>query len=342
MRKEFTENDVTVEKLNGKKVREDIEAGLLKQVKVSEVITGVNQIVQQLPFLYTLNSAKDAVRLRYPLGCTQNDLMIKGNGQKVGVILKDNKIFALPDIVDLSLPNIQLGFFTAMSFVTGQYFLFQINKELERINKQLKEILLKLDAEGRCKVKAYFDAIQRIYKEYCNTTDLRALQAYMNAIIQIQIDLKERMENYKEDIETDIQHIYSDNKINNLSESSNKYLDDLKWYQISGEVYLRSIIMKIILKEKYEEDFIVCQKKEILDIINEYNRNIQEYRGRVRDAIINKKRKGAIQVYNQVEEAYKDFELKRYIQLLDAYVYDMKNNSYIYYKGNVYKEICSK
>ena len=127
MGKKFTENNVIVEKMDTKKVREDIEAGLLKEVKVSEVVAGVNQIVQHLPILCTLNSAKDAICLRYPLGCSQDDLMIKGNGQKVGVIVKGNKIFALPEIRKFTLPSIQLGFFTAMSFVTGQYFLFQIH-----------------------------------------------------------------------------------------------------------------------------------------------------------------------------------------------------------------------
>ena len=82
--------------------------------------------------------------------------MIRENGKFAG----SGSFYAMPAQVVL------MGAFTAMSVVSGQYFLSQINNEMRMMNMKLDEILEFLYGEKKAELMAEMSFIRYAYENY--------------------------------------------------------------------------------------------------------------------------------------------------------------------------------
>ena len=103
----------------------------------------ISELVQHLPNMVAAGSMANAYTISFPKGLPHTLMKLsqaKGGGYTTS-IMKNGKIAGQASLFQMTGQAAVLGAFTAMSIVTGQYFLAQINRELRTISKKMDEIL---------------------------------------------------------------------------------------------------------------------------------------------------------------------------------------------------------
>ena len=104
----------------------------------------VSGLLQYLPQAAAGNALKGTFRVEFPQGIS---------GQATFIPTSE------------SAPAL-LGLFTALSVVTSQYFLAQINQNLEEVQKKLDQVLNFLYSDKECEIYAEMQAVRTIYVNY--------------------------------------------------------------------------------------------------------------------------------------------------------------------------------
>lgn len=162
-----------------------------------------------------------------------------------------------------SAPQIALGVFTALSMVTGQYFMSQINGKMALLKEGVDRIENFLDAAQRSKLKAACqemeDIINRIEyiigdEKQLNTTieQIHAIQRIaQESIFFCQEQLKNEQNNLKkEDKDIDIT-----NKINTIGKYMSQYNMSVQLYSVATllEVQIRDLDNSAEIKAYYNQ-----------------------------------------------------------------------------------------
>lgn len=116
-----------------------------------------NSLMGQLPALVSAKALSGAYKVIMPSG-SSGTLMKLQSGYLSTVMVKEGKIVAQAGLQSISGLVSPMVIFSAMSFITGQYFMSEINKSLEDIVSEIKGIrkLLLLEQESAIFSKAIF------------------------------------------------------------------------------------------------------------------------------------------------------------------------------------------
>lgn len=169
-------------------VCDDDSAALVRQGyrKISNV---AGPIFNQLPGIVGANIAASAYKINLPEGFTINDLMrLKRNGELTTVLKKGGKgaFQGSASLVSTGPAAVVMGIFIALSVITSQYFLAEINKNLENIKQRISKIDFFLRLEKRCELLSNIDFLQEIHRDYEHIVmNPSHHQAVLNRIIEI-------------------------------------------------------------------------------------------------------------------------------------------------------------
>jgi len=151
----------------------------------------VLSFIQYIPALYNVKQAemlKGAYKVVFPEGAVGE--LIKYKNGMLGTPLINNGKFGSTHAGLVPMQNISLTplvAFTVLSAITGQYFMAKINKSLERISKDVKEIISMFlddkEAENKA-ILGFYTYIRENLNIILNNTDLRIatltnLQSYL-------------------------------------------------------------------------------------------------------------------------------------------------------------------
>ena len=116
-----------------------------------------NSLISQIPNLLSANALSNAYKIVIPPN-TSGSLMKLQNGLLSSVMVQDGKIVAHAGLQSFSGLASPMVVFSALSFITGQYFLSEINSSLDSIVSEIKGIrkLLLLEKESVIFSKALF------------------------------------------------------------------------------------------------------------------------------------------------------------------------------------------
>lgn len=108
-------------------------------------IGSASALLNQLPGLIGSTQLNGTYRVVFPEGAT-GKLMQMRNGLNTTAIVNDsNKIVAQAGLQSLSNLATPFAVFSAMSMVTGQYFMAQINKSITTLSENIEEVQRQID-----------------------------------------------------------------------------------------------------------------------------------------------------------------------------------------------------
>ncbi len=185
----------------------------------------------------------------------ENDLV----GQADWVELKPVKMSRTPQIV--------AGVFSAMSMVTSQYYLAEINKKMESLDKKmdnLKEFLLN---EKRAQVWADNQVLDQIYSNLKYIMDNPfERQVVLTQVLSVKRDALSNISFFDKQIHSKLKQVSPKAKRDEIEGTIKEILEYMPEYWNSLWAYEKAVLLEVVIAEMDAPEYL----SNILDAISEY------------------------------------------------------------------------
>ena len=141
------------------------ENRFFKLALTSEQKIQISALCQQIPQVAVTGTMAQAYIAKFPEGLPHTLTALRQGGFG-SPIRGDTGFIGSASFYSLSAQAALMGAFTAVSVVTGQYFLSQINQELSVINQKISEILQFLYEDKKSELIAEVKFAQYAYQNY--------------------------------------------------------------------------------------------------------------------------------------------------------------------------------
>lgn len=315
----------------------------------------VSGLLQYLPQAAAGNALKGTFRVEFPQGIS-GALVQHGNGYLSVMKEPDNGKFVgqatfIP--TSESAPAL-LGLFTALSVVTSQYFLAQINQNLEEVQKKLDQVLNFLYSDKECEIYAEMQAVRTIYVNYpaiMNAAEQRT--ASIATIQHAKIVAERNIQFYYRDMNKRVMAELEDrgmplpdlmNRLNDDKTKSLAYglIDDLNSYNQAINLYSICSILEIVLSQNFEDSYLDFIEEDLTSHFKAHNIIIGKLDGKL-TALANKKGAGKLSsVMKDVQDLLGEGSPeKKYKDIIGQIrtSYNSKSEYRILEDGTVYQKI---
>lgn len=165
------------------------------------------------------------------------------------------------------------GVFSAMSIVTGQFFLARINKELKKINMKLNDILKFLYGNMKAELLAEVKFIKYACENYDSimaheSQRIATISSIQKAKTIALKDIDFLMKDFDDKIK-DTSSIKDFQSIKDFVDSDVKQIEECLDFAL--ELYLMSSLMEVYYAENYEKKYIEYIKKDIEEYVSGCN-----------------------------------------------------------------------
>ena len=194
----------------------------------------------------------------------------------------NNKLGAHADWIPVSLdgsvvaqaPQLALGVFNAMSMVTGQYFLSQINGKLGRIENGLSDIMDYLETEKRSEIIANDMTLMNIYRNLGHIMSNEFER--QSTSVELKQIKKESLANinlfYSKIISSKNKlRITSKSKAEDLSIVLEELERDIPQYWCAVRSYLNATVLGTILADMDDPAYLENIKEDMIEKVKQYN-----------------------------------------------------------------------
>lgn len=246
---------------------ESVKKDDLKKNKLKR-IGNINSLVSQIPTLIASKELTEAYRVIIPPG-TSGKLMQYKDGLLGTPLLEDGKVVGHAGLESMSGIVTPMLIFTAMSVVTGQYFLSQINKTLNNVLNEIKNIKNLLLLKEESNLFSYSLFLKRITDNY----------SYINASSSLKTATLCNIQNTINELSASI-YFYTQNSISELDKIKNtSFKDDLNTLELKqnleklkASLDLRNIFL--ILEFAFSQSFDKSTINSVRNSISSSNRDI--------------------------------------------------------------------
>lgn len=319
-------------------------------------------ILQHMPLIQNIDQSQKlagAYKVVFPEGAI-GKLMEYKNGTLGTPLIKPNgKIGSHAGLVPIDSMSLNpVMIFTALSLVTGQYFMAKINKSLESISKDVKDIIIMMldDKEARNQaIFNFYGYIKENLEFILNNSDLKLatltnLQSYLIDLNQNKLFYEKTIDRKKNELQHIIEAYNTTNKrVAELEKLQNEVSNLLMQQHICLELYVIGKIYEMQLAQIYGEDYcnkLINELDEIIIKTIDFNRNIaNEYIKTLNDieesAIINKVK--IVFQREQIQENIikRQYDFKRNIKstvnsITDIIELNRKDQTFIIKDNNLY------
>lgn len=244
-----------------------------------------NQIMQQIPSIMAGKVMADSYILKFPTGLQGALLQLKQGGCSTSVIGENGKILGTASLFSLQPQAVLLSAFSFFSVITGQFFLCRINRQLEEINKKLKEILDFLYNEKLCELQAEINFAKYAWENYRyimqseseRTATIANLQKVRNIAYKDFLFFTQMLESKLKSV--------SVKKASGVKELYAEYYKIQENYQYSIELYCISSVMEILYAQNFDEAFLENIKGNIEDVLRKGSGFLHEEYGKISNII---------------------------------------------------------
>ena len=125
----------------------------------------ISQLAQQLPMLATSKAISNMYSISFPEGLPHTLTALKQGGFST-MIRSGGEFVGTASLYSVGSQAVLLSAFSAMSIVTGQYFLTEINKDLRVINQKLDKILEFLYGDKKAELLSEINFARYAYEMY--------------------------------------------------------------------------------------------------------------------------------------------------------------------------------
>ena len=177
-----------------------------------------------------------------------------------------------------SASRIALNVFNVISFVTGQYFLTQINEKLSSVKKGINHLEQILESDKRSQLKADYQTLEQINKrkEYIKSNDLQLLST-LTELKSIQRNARGNINFYQEQAEIIRNKTNPKDKDKEIEENINNIVTNLIHYRCAVFVYCLAIQLELYLSYDHNVKYVKCVYDDLSEVIKEYKSDHSHY-----------------------------------------------------------------
>lgn len=223
-------------------------------------------LMQQVPAALAAGTLAQAYIVRFPEGVPHVLTALQQGG--FGSMLRDGGRFVgSASFYPTQAQAIFLGAFSAMSTVTGQYFLTQINQEMDKMNLKLDEILKFLYGDKKAELIAELNFTKYALENYLSI--MAHDQQRLASITSLQASRKIAMK----DIE-----FYLTDLDSAVSRHSKDYVD--RTFQIKNcldlslQLYVMSTLLEVYCAQNYDAAYLSNQEHDICSYIDKCEKRV--------------------------------------------------------------------
>ena len=174
--------------------------------------------------------------------------------------------------LDVSMvPQIASSVFSAAAFITGQYFMTEINRSLSEIKTDTKEIRQFLENERYGKIEAAIDSLTEIIRHLkFIETDSERRNRTLQELSGIQKDAKTYIDISRREITQEEAKVRDDDTSDTFQKHVKTVTDYLKQYQVQVELYCQSKLLKIYLDNIWDIEELSLYQEELNAVVDGY------------------------------------------------------------------------
>ena len=245
-------------------VVEPIEEKNLNKKKLNK-IGNKNILISQIPNLVSSQQLSNAYRVIMPPNITGTLMQKKGTGGLLTTTMKgeNGKIVGHAGLESTSNMVSPLLIFTAMSVVTGQYFLSQINQSLNDVLNEINNIKKLLLLKEESDLFAHSIFLKRIFNDYTNISTSKELKIATLSNIQETINkLSSKIYFYTHITINELDNISNNGYEQELSIKEIK--NNLEKLKVSLDLRNMFILLEFSFSQSFDENSIENIKQNIL------------------------------------------------------------------------------
>ena len=253
------------------------EANKEGYIKIDKSIVGkVDAVMQQLPQI-VLNKAYsgDVYRVVYDKGVGVLQKSAQHPGMLLGNVVSpdaNNKIRDVALLSELSMgPQMVSGVFSAMSMITGQYYMTQINNNLGQIEEGVAAIQKFLEDDKKSQLESEEEFLKQVQQMLPFILDNESQkQSTITSIQKIKIDSLAGINFYKRQIndlkDIDVKKDKAEEVISNIQRIS--FLISEYWYSLY--LYCFASCLEPVVAQNFDTDYIAFVKTDVKAKCNQY------------------------------------------------------------------------
>jgi len=266
-------------------------------------------LLQQIPSITGALNLKDAYIAKFPNGIPHTLTKLESGGYYSMLKSKNGQFSQAVPLYHLSLEAALLGGFSAMSAVTGQYFLTEINKKLNLINLELDQILAFLYGDKRAELVAELNFVKYAHENY---TSIASHENQCSATI---IELQRARNIAARDIEFYINDMVSKVSLcakSTASKFSSTVEDTLKIKKsldFAEQLYATAFLVEIYYAANWDSDYLKYVTNDIAAMIakcdHQISTSFSELKGqaiRLRPTLLEKDKVNVLDLTQKIQE----------------------------------------
>lgn len=222
----------------------------------------ISGLVEQLPMLAVTTTMSNAYVLHFPEGIHGELINYKNSGFGTPIMGTDGKIVAHASMEQLTTHVVVMQGLTAMSIVSGQYFLTQINQELKELNKSIDKILEFLYSEKKAELIAEVSFTKYAYENYSSI--MLNNEQKMATIGSLQSARKVAMK----DIEfymSDLSDVVADTS--DLLTTVKKAFQIKNCLELSMQLHVMSNLLEIYYSQNFDDTYISWIENNVVEYL---------------------------------------------------------------------------
>ena len=232
----------------------------------------MSAFLQQMPHALASGALSKAYTVTFPEGLPHTLTALKQGGY--GSMIRVNNQFAgSAAFYPIATQAAALGAFTAMSAVTGQYFLAQINGELRIVKQKLDEILDFLYGDKKAELMAEISFVKYAHSNF--STIMMHEDQKKATITSLQAAKKVAMKDiefYLSDLDSTTKKKAKD--YDDLRSVKNKALRIKNSIEMSRQLYVVSGLLELYYSQNYEKEYIDYVENDMISYVNKCDSRI--------------------------------------------------------------------
>ena len=222
----------------------------------------LSSLAQQIPLIVAGNSITGTYKIIFPEGIDGTLMALKRGGMSTTIIGNDGKFAGTASLVEASNMAALFNAFSAMSILTGQYFLSKITSNLKMIALNLDKILEFLYGDKRAELLSELNFVKYACKNYSSIMSVDAQRiATISSLQRARTIAMRDIEFYITNLDSkknEQAKDYSDFEA--LSEEAIKIKDSL---DLAMQLYALASIMEVYFSQNWDSDYLEYIKQDV-------------------------------------------------------------------------------
>ena len=211
-------------------------------------------LVQQLPNAASTATIAQAYVAKFPEGLPHTLTALKQGGYG-SMVRVDGKFAGTASFYELTSQAAVLGAFTAMSAVTGQYFLAEINNRMDKMGEKLDKILEFLYSDKKAELAAELSFTKYAHQNYASIMGHE--QQKLATIVSLQeaqkVALKD-MEFYMDDLDSKVDD--SAKKYADLEMQAKDAFRSRNCLELAMQLYVTASLLEVYFSENFDVPYL--------------------------------------------------------------------------------------